>query len=148
MGNKLVALVDGSIYSKSVCENAAWLATRSGQPVEVLLLVHPEDRHGRGDDDLEGPVPELATLDLAHPVERGGVRPRVAHHPAGRRPHGHARGAGQGTGAGHEHGGDVVRLGGGHQLDGGLVEAALVGVPPRRAQQGRRREPEADETAR
>jgi nucleotide-binding universal stress UspA family protein len=43
MGNKLVALVDGSIYSKSVCENAAWLAKRAGQPVEVLHVLGRRD---------------------------------------------------------------------------------------------------------
>lgn len=43
MGNKLVALVDGSIYSKSVCENAAWLARRAGTPVEVLHVLGRRD---------------------------------------------------------------------------------------------------------
>ena len=33
MSGKLVALVDGSDYSRSVCEHAAWLATRSGRSV-------------------------------------------------------------------------------------------------------------------
>lgn len=43
MGNKLIALVDGSIYSKSVCENAAWLARRAGKPVEVLHVLGRRD---------------------------------------------------------------------------------------------------------
>lgn len=40
---KIVALVDGSIYSTSVCEHAAWIAGRSGAPVEVIhVLRRPE----------------------------------------------------------------------------------------------------------
>jgi nucleotide-binding universal stress UspA family protein len=33
---KIVALVDGSIYSASVCDHAAWIASRSGGPVELI----------------------------------------------------------------------------------------------------------------
>jgi nucleotide-binding universal stress UspA family protein len=36
MTDKIIALVDGSIYSASVCEHAAWLAARAGTPVELL----------------------------------------------------------------------------------------------------------------
>lgn len=36
---KLVALVDGSIYSRSVCEHAAWIAARIGSSVEVLHVL-------------------------------------------------------------------------------------------------------------
>ncbi|WP_421951761.1 universal stress protein [Pelagibacterium sp.] len=43
MGSKLVALVDGSIYSRSVCENAAWLAKRAGKAVEVLHVLGRRD---------------------------------------------------------------------------------------------------------
>ena len=39
MSGKLVALVDGSDYSRSVCEHAAWLATRSGRSVELLHVI-------------------------------------------------------------------------------------------------------------
>ncbi|WP_022727171.1 universal stress protein [Fodinicurvata sediminis] len=37
--SKLVAFIDGSIYSKSVCEHAAWLARETGLPLEVLHVL-------------------------------------------------------------------------------------------------------------
>ncbi|MEP0324468.1 universal stress protein [Bauldia litoralis] len=37
--SKFIALVDGSIYSKSVCEHAAWIAGRTGSAVEVLHVL-------------------------------------------------------------------------------------------------------------
>lgn len=36
---KIVALVDGSIYSASVCEHAAWIAQRTGAPVELIHVL-------------------------------------------------------------------------------------------------------------
>ncbi len=41
--SKIIALVDGSAYSESVCDHAAWIATRKGSGVEVIhVLKHPE----------------------------------------------------------------------------------------------------------
>ncbi len=43
--SKIIALVDGSIYSESVCDFAAWVATRKGSRVEVLhILRRPEGK--------------------------------------------------------------------------------------------------------
>ena len=36
---KIVALVDGSIYSASVCDHAAWIASRTGSPVELIHVL-------------------------------------------------------------------------------------------------------------
>lgn len=36
---KIVALVDGSIYSASVCDHAAWIATRTGAPIELIHVL-------------------------------------------------------------------------------------------------------------
>ena len=36
---KIVALVDGSVYSASVCDHAAWIASRTGAPVEVIHVL-------------------------------------------------------------------------------------------------------------
>jgi nucleotide-binding universal stress UspA family protein len=36
---KIVALVDGSLYSASVCEHAAWIASRTGAPVELIHVL-------------------------------------------------------------------------------------------------------------
>lgn len=67
---KIVALVDGSIYSASVCEHAAWIASRTGAPVELL---HVLGRHVASDShDHSGAIAlgartalleELAALD-------------------------------------------------------------------------------------
>lgn len=69
MTEKLIALIDGSIYSKSVCENAAWIASRTGAPVELL---HVLGRRETTSSDLSGSIAlgartalleELTTLD-------------------------------------------------------------------------------------
>ncbi|MPL84734.1 hypothetical protein SDC9_30699 [bioreactor metagenome] len=36
---KIVALVDGSLYSASVCDHAAWIAARTGAPVELIHVL-------------------------------------------------------------------------------------------------------------
>lgn len=36
---KIVALVDGSVYSASVCDHAAWIASRTRAPVEVIHVL-------------------------------------------------------------------------------------------------------------
>ena len=70
MTQNIVALIDGSTYSASVCEHAAWVAARTGMPVELLHVLGrreaPEKR------DLSGAIrlgartklmEELAALD-------------------------------------------------------------------------------------
>ena len=44
---QLLAVIDGSIYSKSVCDHAAWIAQRLRLPVEVLHVL------GRRDDSSQ-----------------------------------------------------------------------------------------------
>ena len=70
MTDKIIALVDGSIYSASVCNHAAWIAQRTGAPVELLHVLGR--REGAGKQDLSGTVglgarsallAELADLD-------------------------------------------------------------------------------------
>ncbi|GAB5460051.1 universal stress protein [Hoeflea alexandrii] len=70
MTNILLALVDGSTYSKSVCDHAAWAAARMDAAVDLL---HVLDRQsGAGKSDLSGSIAlgartalleELSTLD-------------------------------------------------------------------------------------
>lgn len=69
MTEKLIALIDGSIYSKSVCENAAWISGRTGAPVELL---HVLGRRETASSDLSGSIAlgartsllqELSSLD-------------------------------------------------------------------------------------
>jgi nucleotide-binding universal stress UspA family protein len=43
MTDKIIALVDGSIYSESVCDHAAWIATRTGAPVELIHILGRRD---------------------------------------------------------------------------------------------------------
>ena len=50
---KLIALVDGSDYSRSVCDHAAWLAGRSGRSVELLHVI---GRRQTATGDLSGAI--------------------------------------------------------------------------------------------
>lgn len=67
---KVVALVDGSIYSESVCEHAAWISARTGAPVELIHVLGR--REAPASADLSGAIrlgartrlmEELAELD-------------------------------------------------------------------------------------
>jgi len=67
---KIIALVDGSIYSASVCAHAAWVAQRTGAPVELVHVLGR--REAPGTHDLSGAIrlgartallEELAELD-------------------------------------------------------------------------------------
>lgn len=79
MTGKIIALIDGSIYSQSVCDSAAWVAQRTSRPVEVLhVLGRREVSSGPVDlsgnlliDERDTLLLELANLDeqkakLAH----------------------------------------------------------------------------------
>lgn len=69
---KIIALVDGSIYSQSVCDHAAWIARQPGSSVELL---HVLGRRQTGDapGNLSGSIAlgartalleELSSLDV------------------------------------------------------------------------------------
>ncbi|MET4100603.1 nucleotide-binding universal stress UspA family protein [Roseovarius sp. MBR-78] len=70
MSKKIIALVDGSIYSESVCHHAAWIATRTEAPVELIHVLGRRDAPEK--QDLSGAIrlgartqlmEELADLD-------------------------------------------------------------------------------------
>ena len=70
MTDKIVALVDGSVYSASVCDHAAWIAKRTGAPVELVHVLGR--REATSTQDLSGAIRlgarsallrELADLD-------------------------------------------------------------------------------------
>ncbi|KPQ07123.1 MAG: universal stress protein family protein [Rhodobacteraceae bacterium HLUCCA12] len=70
MTDKIIALVDGSIYAHSVCEHAAWVAGQTGWAVELLHVLGR--REGADKTDLSGSIAlgarsallaELAELD-------------------------------------------------------------------------------------
>jgi nucleotide-binding universal stress UspA family protein len=70
MTQKIIAFVDGSVYSASVCEHAAWVAARTGWAVEILHVLGR--REGAAKTDLSGSIAlgartalleELAELD-------------------------------------------------------------------------------------
>jgi nucleotide-binding universal stress UspA family protein len=70
MTDKIVALVDGSEYSARVCEQAAWMAMRSGAAVELIHVLGrreaPETRDLSGSIRLgarSALLEELAELD-------------------------------------------------------------------------------------
>lgn len=46
---KIVAFIDGSIYSESVCHNAAWIAERTGSAVELIHVLGQRDTSGKRD---------------------------------------------------------------------------------------------------
>ncbi len=70
MTSKIIALVDGSIYAESVCHHAAWIARRTGAPVELIHVLGR--RESSANADFSGAIrlgarskllEELADLD-------------------------------------------------------------------------------------
>lgn len=70
MTNNILALIDGSVYARSVCEHAAWLATRLDAGVELLHVLGR--RETASASDLSGSIAlgarsallkELSSLD-------------------------------------------------------------------------------------
>jgi len=70
MTDKIIALVDGSIYSESVCHHAAWIAQRTQAPVELIHVLGRREAPEKA--DLSGAIrlgartklmEELAELD-------------------------------------------------------------------------------------
>ncbi len=70
MSEKIIALVDGSVYAASVCDHAAWIAARTEAPVELLHVLGR--REGADTKDRSGAIAlgartallnELAALD-------------------------------------------------------------------------------------
>lgn len=51
--SKIIALVDGSAYSESICDYAAWIAKREGHSVEVLHII---TRKLDADSNLSGNI--------------------------------------------------------------------------------------------
>ncbi|WP_414896563.1 universal stress protein [Rhodovulum sp. YEN HP10] len=69
----LMALVDGSAYSESVCRHAAWIAKRTGAQVKLYHVLDP--RRAQGRRDLSGSIrlgartrlmEQLSDLDEQH----------------------------------------------------------------------------------
>ncbi|TCO74187.1 universal stress protein [Rhodovulum euryhalinum] len=69
----LMALVDGSAYSESVCHHAAWIAKRTGAQVKLYHVLDP--RRAPGQRDLSGSIrlgarsnllEKLSALDEQH----------------------------------------------------------------------------------
>ncbi len=70
MTDKIIALVDGSIYSASVCEHAAWVSGRTHSPVELIHVLgrrEAPDKYDRSGSIQLGArsklLEELAELD-------------------------------------------------------------------------------------
>ncbi|MEM1429735.1 MAG: universal stress protein [Pseudomonadota bacterium] len=49
MSDKIIALIDGSIYSRSVCDHAAWASARTGWAVELLHVLGRREGAERAD---------------------------------------------------------------------------------------------------
>tara|TARA_R110002073_G_scaffold18564_18_gene68680 strand:- start:20592 stop:21446 length:855 start_codon:yes stop_codon:yes gene_type:complete len=54
MTARIIALIDGSIYSQSVCEHAAWVAGRTGWCVELMHVLGRRDSADK--TDLSGSI--------------------------------------------------------------------------------------------
>lgn len=54
MTDKILALVDESLYSRSVCEHAAWIAQRTGVAVELMHVL--DRRETSAQSDLSGAI--------------------------------------------------------------------------------------------
>ena len=54
MTDKIIALVDGSIYSESVCHHAAWIAQRTAAPVELIHVLGRREAPEKS--DLSGAI--------------------------------------------------------------------------------------------
>lgn len=71
---KVLAFIDGSAYSQSVCDHAAWAVARMTAPVEVLHVLGrrqvssvPADLGGSlAADDREALLAELSGFDEQH----------------------------------------------------------------------------------
>lgn len=70
MSQKIIALVDGSVYAASVCDHAAWIAQRTQAPVEMIHVLGrrdvPETKDHSGTIKLgarSALLEELAALD-------------------------------------------------------------------------------------
>lgn len=70
MSDKIIALIDGSIYAQSVCDHAVWLAQRLKAPVELMHVLGRREATQTG--DLSGAIrlgartallEQLSTLD-------------------------------------------------------------------------------------
>ncbi len=71
---KLIALVDGSVYARSTCDHAAWIAQRTGAAVEILHVLGRRETPG-ATADLSGNIALGARTALlqelsAHDAER------------------------------------------------------------------------------
>lgn len=62
MSAVLMALVDGSAYSESVCRHAGWIARRTGAQVKLYHVLDP--RTARAQSDLSGSIKLGARSDL------------------------------------------------------------------------------------
>jgi len=80
---KIVALVDGSAYSASVCDHAAWLSGRTGAPVELIHMLGRREAPER--PDLSGAIALGARTALLEERGRDHGRDRDSAGAAGNR---------------------------------------------------------------
>ncbi len=77
MTDKIIALVDGSVYSESVCDHAAWIAGRSGAAVELIHVLGRREAPEK--PDLSGSIKLGARTELLRELaELDAQRARLA----------------------------------------------------------------------
>lgn len=76
---KIIAFIDGSIYSKSVCEHASWLAVRSGAALDILHVLGRRNV-STAPIDMSGNIGVGARTTLLEELaELDGQKARLAH---------------------------------------------------------------------
>lgn len=74
--DRILALVDGSIYCESVCRHAAWAARRTGAAVDVVHVLGRREAGFRlalgADGRRQGPDTDRAETELSHLAQQRG----------------------------------------------------------------------------
>lgn len=75
----ILLCLDGSVYARSVCEHAAWFASRLEASVDLLHVVDIRERAPAGRQDLSGSI-GIETLDhlMSEMVDQDHARSRTA----------------------------------------------------------------------
>jgi nucleotide-binding universal stress UspA family protein len=80
MSGRVLALVDGSTHSDSVCRHTAWLASRLGATVDLLHALEPGRASGSGRPS--GPQSDVSTGSPDELLQRDAQRARLDHEKA------------------------------------------------------------------
>ncbi len=78
---KILASIDGSVYARSVCDHAAWLAQRTGYAIELMHVI-TRPNNDNADHDLSGSIglgARSALLDELSDLDKQRAKLAVEH---------------------------------------------------------------------